>query len=450
MSAFSALLSESVILFGAVSVINSLLIATGCALACAAVFKLSVRKNTALFIAAALLAVGSGLMQTAAARLTDNNVFGLAASGAEFLCPFFCMLLIFPKRSAWKAALITVGATFAEALKYLILMAYTSFDIKNEDASLDLAAESIISFILFVLILGFFLLYARKRHAELAIAKINIPLYVMIVLTTMMFIATMLEFGLSATGENRIPFLFALADIPLFAVTVIYAVRTTLRSRLAEENYRQIMEMQVRHYEQMERKNEELKVFRHDFPKKLRPLRLYLSEGRNDEAEKILEEFSVTVESARPRYSTGNFRLDTVLECQQQIAEKDGINIVVPFDSVFPAEGIAPEDIYTIFPNALDNAIDAARACGGGEITVASMLRGNTLFVRISNPFTGKLNIKNGGIETTKTDAEHHGYGLKSIKKAAAKYGSDNVSFTCENGKFTLDMILELNSSFTV
>ena len=77
------------------------------------------------------------------------------------------------------------------------------------------------------------------------------------------------------------------------------------------------------------------------------------------------------------------------------------------------------------------------------------MLRGNTLFVRITNPFNGKLNMKNGGIETTKNDAEHHGYGLKSIKKAAAKYGSDNVSFSCENGKFMLDIIFELDASFT-
>jgi len=114
---------------------------------------------------------------------------------------------------------------------------------------------------------------------------------------------------------------------------------------------------------------------------------------------------------------------------------------------VFPQEGIDPDDIYTIFPNALDNAIEACRKVEKPcEITINSRIRGDEVFVTFSNPVTGKVNVSGGILQTDKPDKKQHGYGFRSMKKAAAKYGSDNLDFVVEDGRFILRMNLQFRS----
>ena len=140
--------------------------------------------------------------------------------------------------------------------------------------------------------------------------------------------------------------------------------------------------------------------------------------------------------------------MDTVLFCEQQTARPDGIRITFTDDSRFPADGVAPDDIYTIFPNALDNAIEACRQVEGErEIVVDAKTVGDEVFVTVSNPIAGDLDLKDGELKTTKADKKLHGYGLKNIKKAAANYGSDNVDYLVEDGRFTLRLSLRYRNS---
>ena len=111
---------------------------------------------------------------------------------------------------------------------------------------------------------------------------------------------------------------------------------------------------------------------------------------------------------------------------------------------MFLAEGIAADDIYTIFPNALDNAIEACRLVEGArEITVSSRVSGNTAFVSVKNPCAAPVVLKKGMPQTNKKDKNAHGYGLRSIKKAAAGYGSDNVEIISGNNTFELRLSLQ-------
>ena len=131
--------------------------------------------------------------------------------------------------------------------------------------------------------------------------------------------------------------------------------------------------------------------------------------------------------------------MDTVLFCQQQIAARDKIKIVYSYGSVFPADGIDADTIYTIFPNALDNAIEASRKTQQPcEIGISSKIAGDTVVVVITNPYVGDIKMKNKVPQTDKNDRENHGYGIRSILRAASRYGTDNVEFIAKNGIFTL------------
>ena len=265
--------------------------------------------------------------------------------------------------------------------------------------------------------------------------------------STAVFVTSLLLLGSAYSKTKQAEFGFVLLNIPVLTATVTYALVRVFRMRAQADNYKQQLQMQIRQFEWMEQMMDDLRMFRHDFPKKMRPLIAYLDEDRPDEAKQMAHQFSDFVAHTGERFHTGNYRLDTVLLCEQQIAQKAGVTFDVPFDTAFPAEGIDPDDIYTIFPNALDNAIEAAAKTDGEKVVSLRTNRNSqTVYITIRNPVAAPVETKHGLPQTSKPDKANHGYGFRSIKKAAAKYGDNNVSFSVQDGVFELRIFLQLQS----
>ena len=348
------------------------------------------------------------------------------------------------KKNSWKLCALSFGydlicGVFASVLAALMGKGY---DEIRESIQLVYSAAVTLFFTTIILIIAN--IAARKTDSEALLAKIKLPLLGLIIITATVFACTLMHYQINSASRPT-DFWLSVLNMALFAFTVMYAVRSFLKSRIAEESYKNQLALQIQHFEMLEKKNEEMRIFRHDMPKKLRPLSIYLDEKNYDEAKNILDDFNVAIENSRPRFDTGNYRLDTVLESQQQLAEKQGIRINYVHGSVFPKDGISSEDIYTIFPNALDNATEACVKTGRKcEIIFESHIIEDKVYVKIQNPTAEPVSVSGGRLLTTKKDKENHGYGFRSIKKAAAKYGSDNVSFKNEDGIFTLMITLTL------
>lgn len=306
--------------------------------------------------------------------------------------------------------------------------------------------EFITDMVVFFVLLGAYVIYAKKSTKQLPLDKIDLPLYALIILALSVFIASLvfIDRYIKDTEVNNAYFILLL-NIPTIAAAIAYASRKMVRSKMSADAYKTILDENIKHYESLEEKNEELRIYRHDFPKTISPILMCIRNGDIEEAERILSEFNTIVQSTKPKFSTGNHRLDNVLETEAQKAEKAGIEIVVSPGSKFPTDGIDPIDIYTIFPNALDNAIEATDKTDGNRvITVKSKIIGSAVYVRISNPYKeGKIKMNGENFLTTKADKTNHGFGTKSIKKAVAKYGEENIFFETENGVFTLSFSLE-------
>lgn len=171
---------------------------------------------------------------------------------------------------------------------------------------------------------------------------------------------------------------------------------------------------------------------------------MFLESKNAEDVKSGAQQFVGFMSAQGERVRTGNYRLDTVLFCEKQVAERDNIEIDVPYGTVFPADGIAPDDLYTIFPNALDNAIEACRKVEGRRlIEFRTTMTEDTVYVSIRNPYSGTVRVKNGVPQTGKEDRQNHGLGLRNIKKAAANYGEDNVICSAEDGFFELRLILQ-------
>lgn len=89
---------------------------------------------------------------------------------------------------------------------------------------------------------------------------------------------------------------------------------------------------------------------------------------------------------------------------------------------------ISDSDLTALFCNLLDNAVEAAAGIPGGYIEINIVRKKPTDYVVLSvinscrnNPFTAGSH----SLVTNKSNKKKHGFGMKSIQKAVAKYHGD-------------------------
>ncbi|MBR3553886.1 MAG: GHKL domain-containing protein [Clostridia bacterium] len=447
MGSVVSLIGQSAALYAALAALSALLQFFTGVVAATALFHLPVRRRWLPGVLACVLLAAAGAWRPFAVAASAGQVEVWNVVNA--LLPFGCMFLLYPAKAIRKACLVMLGVFgLTELIKYVALFLFFNYDNDHVNDPLELLWELLAGAALLLLALPLLLRYAHRRGHPLAVRHRGVILYLLVAVTLVIFLVSLGLLSAEYTAEKRAQFLFTLLNIPAFAATVTYAVWDLSKARMQEQIYRVQLSQQIRHYEMMEQMNEDLRVFRHDLPKKLRPLAQYLETGQSEQAKEIITQLTGFAAESGDRYNTGNARLDTVLFCQQQIAKKENINIRLAYGSVFPRSGIDPDDIYTIFPNALDNAIEACRKVGGPcEITVTSRIVGGEVLVTIENPVAGSLTVDSAGrLQTDKADKKQHGYGIRSMKKAAAKYGDDNLDYLVRDGKFILRFNLKYSS----
>ena len=437
------LLRRTPVLYALLSVLDNYVLIAGCAFLVVSLFHMTTRKKAWPFALSAALCTLCGGMEPWV--ITTSDFVQFLWSIVTLALPFVCMALIFQRPGLWKAMLTAAGYTFVEALRFMVLLVFFGFDNDHRDDALELVVGFLVDIAVFLLAFLLLTFIARRRTIYVNVTRDGAVLFLMMVLTTAVFVTSLLLIGARYSETRGAEFAFMLLNIPALSATVTFALVRVFRMRAESDRYKRQLSMQIQQFAWMEQMVEDVRMFRHDFPKKMRPLIAYLDEDKPDEARELAQQFSDFVSETGERFHTGNYRLDTVLFCEQQIARRDGIRIDVSFDSSFPAEGIDPDDIYTIFPNALDNAIEATRRTSGEKvITFRSHRSKQTVYVTICNPVASDVKTKNGLPQTTKADRTAHGYGFRSIKKAAARYGDDNVSFSVEDGVFELRIFLNI------
>ena len=99
-------------------------------------------------------------------------------------------------------------------------------------------------------------------------------------------------------------------------------------------------------------------------------------------------------------------------------------------------------DLYALFGNLTDNAIEAVKDLPDGKRTISFSIKEvrGFLSVNIHNLYEGKLEFENGLPVTTKGDRANHGYGMKSVRMICRKYNGE-MTIKADGGAFNLNMI---------
>jgi signal transduction histidine kinase len=164
--------------------------------------------------------------------------------------------------------------------------------------------------------------------------------------------------------------------------------------------------------------------------------------GELDELERIIEIYDST-------YQTGNEALNIILMEKSLVCSSENINLSCIVDAV-QLNFLADADVYALFGNLLDNAIEAVRALPQDERSIGlsvKRIKGFTA-IHIYNGYSGELKFEKGLPVTIKDAKAYHGYGLKSVKHTVEKYdGTMRVS--AENSVFNIKILFPVTDENT-
>lgn len=225
----------------------------------------------------------------------------------------------------------------------------------------------------------------------------------------------------------------------LLPIVVIYLI-TIKQVNNQNKYYEKQITAQATYYIHLAESNRKLRSFKHNYKNTNIGLMKLLSEGKNEEALKLLEAQNQELDSTSVQFDTGNGIVDALLTDKQRQA--GNINTTITFEGAVPRDSIEAVDLCIIFGNPLDNALEACAEIDvetPKEIHISCACNSGFAFIEITNPVKNKVEIRGNLPETTKPDKEMHGFGLYSLEKVIKKYDGE-VTCECDETAFKLSI----------
>ncbi len=283
----------------------------------------------------------------------------------------------------------------------------------------------------------------KYRVHELNVGKVLIPsallLLVVLILNT---IATAYTYNGSPNVYPLVSVISAfciLSCAMVMFLNVSYIENANLIRQNVEQN--KYYKDQIKRYEIAKENVELINIKCHDLRKQMRVLR----EGDDSLNDKKMQDIENSIRIYDSTIVTDSYPLNIVLsEASLQVKDRQ-----ITFTTVLDGKllkNIDDVDVFSIFGNILDNAIEAT--CKLEDISkrvISLTLKEDQGFIDIEclNYYEGDINSKNGVLKTTKKDAHNHGYGIKSIINTAKKYGG-NAVFKYEDHMFKVKVLIPL------
>lgn len=224
----------------------------------------------------------------------------------------------------------------------------------------------------------------------------------------------------------------------IFGLCMLYGFLAYKDEQAENDRLEYFLRQESRQYEITRHSIDLINMKAHDLKHHLAQMRA--GGGYGQEA---FAEISAAVEEYERTVSCGNPTLDVILTEKQYQCEKHGIH----FSMMVQGEELAfvhATDLVAIFGNALDNAIECELAISERAkrcVALRAARRGAMIAVHVENYCPYPVPLKDGLPFTTKGDTDFHGFGTKSIRYAAQKYGG-TMQIGQENEMFLLNVLL--------
>ena len=247
----------------------------------------------------------------------------------------------------------------------------------------------------------------------------------------------------TSSVEQEIANIRTLVD--LAGVVILYAYHIQLfelHTRRELDAIKNILQNQYVQYRQSRESIDVINRKYHDLKHQIAVLRAEQDPARRSA---FLDQMEEEIQHYEAQNKTGNSVLDTVLTGKSLYCAKHQIKLTCVADGARLAF-MDVMDLCTLFGNALDNAIECELSIPDKEkrlIHLEVYAKKDFLVIRCENYCPTPPVFEHGLPVTTKADREYHGYGLKSMRYTAQKYGG-TMTVQAKDEWFQLTLLFPL------
>ena len=317
----------------------------------------------------------------------------------------------------------------------LIAHAFASFALQNIQSNVLVLStfndavdieKNIAILIYFVIYFSFYGLYAFIFCYLLR--KIEIKANWIICITSSIIIILNIVLSQYVSGLKNLDPIYIIYEIMcnLFALILHYGICVISANIIKKKDLEQEKNILLQMFHEQEKihktSKETVDIINHkchDLKHQIFALNSMNENDRSEQLKKIEKSINIYDSIAK----TGNETLDLILTEKNLLCNSKNITLKYLVD-ITCLDGIEQIDIWTIFGNAIDNAIEALEKEDKEKriININICWKNKMRYIEIDNYTSANVVFKNGFPLTSKKDKNYHGFGVKSIDNIVKKY----------------------------
>lgn len=260
---------------------------------------------------------------------------------------------------------------------------------------------------------------------------------------TSIFVAIAIAFSLSDYSkiESKIIIMCFVPIVALLSYLLVNFCADERRIKAEYDFLKTLHHKEKMQYRMSKELIDDINIKFHDIKHQIQGLKKDFSSNEGQ-----LLEIEKNITSYENYIKTGNDSLDVIMTEKKIYCDEKKIN----FDFDINAQSlniIKESDIYSLFGNMLDNAIESALKTTEGNKFIKLTIdnRCGTIYIHCENSYSGKITFKNG-LPTTSKNTLYHGFGTKSICNIVNKYDGA-VNFKAKDFVFNVDIMFPLTNT---
>lgn len=286
------------------------------------------------------------------------------------------------------------------------------------------------------------LLFRRRNRGYSRVIQIANP--AQLIITTLalavMIVIEEIDLPMIRSVTDRTINLANYLSSAIFALMIIILEFNVLQRHDLEEELavtRRILEEERKQYEREKEVVEVINIKCHDLKHQLQAVGQSIPEHEKEQIQEAVRQYDT-------RVKTGNRALDVVLTMKRMICEGSDIEFSCLVNGAL-LNFMEESDIYSLFGNLLDNAIEEARHFDSEHRVISLSVAQEQQFVLIheENFIQAVPQMVDGLPQTTKADKENHGFGVRSMRLIAEKYNG-HFMIHVDKSLFRLDIMLPI------
>lgn len=319
-----------------------------------------------------------------------------------------------------------------------VLNPYGNYDMQGGVNPLTVLAYAD-CYVLIYWYFGYFLNERMQRNEDLSLGRKPLIAFsgLLIAVDIVLHMVTVMN-----TAADRTSVMLEYSYNLLCCILVLFLQFGILSRRQLEQSNDQLQQMLAQREKQYEIRRESMDIINikhHDLKHQLGLLRKVVDRQTLQGMEDAVNRYDTIV-------STGNEYLDLLLTEKSMLCQAKKIMFTYIADGQ-KLNFMEPGDVYSLFGNATENAIEYVEKLEDEEkrfIHLSVKAVGGLVTVHVENYFEGQeWNMAEGLPGTTKENKSYHGFGLRSIRMTAEKYGGE-MSVHAADHLFSLDVVLPL------